>query len=145
MLAKSITYTDYNGLKRTETFYFNLNKSELIEMDAMIPGGMNAAYRMILEKNDAPSLMSTFKTIILKAYGIKSPDGRRFEKSKEISEAFEQSPAYDEFFMDLISGDGKNTLEFIRGILPPDMQDEASSVEQDLIANGMKIPVSSTT
>lgn len=145
MLAKSITYTDYNGLKRTETFYFNLNKSELIEMDAMIPGGMNAAYRMILEKNDAPSLMSTFKTIILKAYGIKSPDGRRFEKSKEISEAFEQSPAYDEFFMDLISGDGKNTLEFIRGILPSDMQDEASAVEQNLINNGMKIPDSSAT
>ena len=145
MLAKTITYTDYNGLKRTETFYFNLNKSELIEMDAMIPGGMNAAYRMILEKNDAPSLMSTFKTIILKAYGIKSPDGRRFEKSEEISKEFEQSPAYDKFFMDLISGYGTNTLEIIRGILPPDMQAEATAVEQNLIANGMKIPDSSIT
>lgn len=145
MLGKTITYTDYNGLKRTETFYFNLNKSELIEMDAMIPGGMNAAYRMILEKNDAPSLMSTFKTIILKAYGIKSADGRRFEKSEEISKAFEQSPAYDEFFMDLISGDGKNTLDFIRGILPADMQSEASEIEKELADTTSKSLNPSTT
>ena len=133
MLVKSITYKDYNGLERTENFYFNLTKSELIEMDAMIPGGMNNAYKMIMDGNDTAALMSTFKTIILKAYGVKSADGRRFQKSKEISEAFEQSPAYDKLFMELITNDEKAMLNFVRGIMPEDMQKDAEDAEKQLL------------
>ena len=32
MLKKTITYTDYNGVERTEDFYFNLTRAELMEM-----------------------------------------------------------------------------------------------------------------
>jgi hypothetical protein len=134
MLAKEITYTDYNGVERTETYRFNLTKTELIEMDAMIPGGMDAALTAIANKKDTASLLNTFKMIIRKAYGVKSDDGRRFEKSDAISDAFEQSPAYDKFFMDLISGDGEESLAFIRGILPSDMQADAMKVEKELLA-----------
>lgn len=118
MLIKSITYKDYNGETRTEKFYFNLTRSELIEMDAMIPGGLDETFKLINEKNDIPALMNAFKTILMKSYGVKHADGRRFEKSEEISRAFEQSPAYDEFFMSLVTDNGENSSAFIRGILP---------------------------
>ena len=31
MIKKTVTYTDYNGVERTESFYFNLSKAEVME------------------------------------------------------------------------------------------------------------------
>lgn len=118
MLIQPITYTDYNNTVRTENFYFNLTRSELVEMNAMLPGGFDETFKLIKEKNDIPALMRAFKMILLKSYGIKHADGKRFEKSEEISRAFEQSPAYDEFFMSLVQDDGETSSAFIKGILP---------------------------
>lgn len=128
MLIWPIEYTDYNGVKQKENFYFNLTQSELIEMDAMLPGGFEETYKLIREKNDIPALMTAFKTLLLKAYGIKHPDGKRFEKSKEISDAFEQSPAYDKLFMSLVQDDGEMSSKFIKGILPkgPNQSNEST-------------------
>ena len=118
MLIWPVEYVDYNEVRCTEKLYFNLTQSELIEMDAMLPGGMEETFKLINEKNDIPALMTAFKTILLKAYGIKHADGKRFEKSKEISDAFEQSPAYDALFMSLVQDDGEMSSKFIKGILP---------------------------
>lgn len=123
MLIKEITYTDYDGNERTEKFYFNLNKSELIEMDASIPGGFNGLLSLISDKEDVSSLMMTFKMFIRKAYGVKSPDGRRFEKSDAISDSFEQCPAYDKLFMELVTGDGNDALNFIQSTFPSDLKE----------------------
>lgn len=128
MLIQPITYTDYNDEVHTENFYFNLTRSELIEMDAMLPGGMEETFKLIKEKNDIPALMKAFKTILLKSYGIKHADGKRFEKSEEISRAFEQSPAYDEFFMSLVTDDGTMSTTFIKGILPKESNTKTTSV-----------------
>lgn len=128
MLIQPITYTDYNGETHTENFYFNLTRSELIEMDAMLPGGMENTFNLIKDKNDVPALMQAFKTILLKSYGIKHADGKRFEKSEEIYRAFEQSPAYDEFFMSLVQDDGTMSSAFIKGILPKEKKVETTGV-----------------
>lgn len=128
MLIWPIEYTDYNGVNCKENFYFNLTQSELIEMDAMLPGGMEETFKLIREKNDIPALMTAFKTILLKSYGIKHADGKRFEKSKEISDAFEQSPAYDKFFMSLVTDDGEMSSKFIKGILPKDPKQSITDV-----------------
>ena len=42
MLKKTIKYTDYNGVERTEDFYFNITKAEAIEMEMTTTGGMSA-------------------------------------------------------------------------------------------------------
>lgn len=133
MFVKEINYIDYNGNERTENFYFNLNKSEIIEMDASIPGGFNGLLSLIQDKEDVSSLMMTFKMFIRKAYGVKSPDGRRFEKSDEISDSFEQCPAYDKLFMELVTGNGNEALEFIQSTFPSDIKknifDEKKTLE----------------
>ena len=125
MLKKPITYTDYNGVERTEDFYFNLSKAELMEMELGVTGGMTEMLNKIIAAKDAPSLMKTFKEMIMKSYGIKSDDGKRLVKSEEISTAFTQTEAYSVLFMELITDD-KAAADFVNGIIPNEIQTEVA-------------------
>lgn len=117
MLKKTITYVDYNDNERTETFYFNLNETELTEMVLSKEGGLEKYIQKIVDAQDAKELVSLFKTIILFAYGEKSADGKRFVKSKELSEAFSQTEAYNKLFKEL-STNTDEAVAFINGIVP---------------------------
>lgn len=119
MYKKTITYTDYNGKERTEDFYFNLTKAELMEINFGFSGGMEQSIRDIVDMQDGKKLMELFKEFILRSYGEKSPDGRRFIKSKEMAEEFSQTEAYSELFMEL-SSDDKAANEFLINTLPKD-------------------------
>lgn len=120
MLKKTITYTDYNGVDRTEDFYFNFTKAELTEMDLGTTGGMSETIKNIIASKDTPSLIKLFKKLVLDAYGEKSADGKRFIKSPELSTAFSQTEAYSQLFMELATDDNK-AAEFINGIIPSDV------------------------
>lgn len=120
MLKKRITYTDYNNVKREEDFYFNLTKAEIMEMEMSTSGGLTELINRVVETQDAPSIIKIFKEIIMKAYGEKSVDGKRFVKSKELSDAFSQTPAYSELFMELASN-ADAASAFVNGIIPADM------------------------
>ena len=126
MLKKIITYTDYNGVERTEPFYFNLSKAELMEMELGVTGGMTEMLDKIIAAKDAPSLMKTFKEMIMKSYGIKSDDGKRLIKSEELSIAFTQTEAYSVLFMELITDD-KAAADFVNGIIPNEIQAEVAA------------------
>lgn len=117
MLKKNIKYVDYDGNDRAEDFYFNLNKAEVIELQLGTVGGLTKTLEKIVQEKDTSRIIEYFKTIILKAYGEKSADGRRFIKSQELRDAFEQTEAYSELFMELAS-DAKMAAEFINGVLP---------------------------
>ena len=129
MLKKRITYTDYNGTKREEDFYFNLTKAEIMEMEMSTTGGLTEMITRIIETQDAPSIIKVFKNIIMKAYGEKSPDGKRFIKSEELSQAFSQTEAYSELFMELAS-DSDAASKFVNGIIPADMAKEVEKQQQ---------------
>lgn len=122
MLKKNIKYVDYDGNERTEDFYFNLNKAEVIELQLGTVGGLTKTLEKIVQEKDASRIIEYFKTLILKAYGEKSADGRRFIKSQELRDAFEQTEAYSELFMELAS-DAKMAAEFINGVLPKEEAD----------------------
>lgn len=94
MLKKHVKYVDYNGVEREEDFYFNLTKAELTEMELSTVGGLEQMIRNIIAAKDAPAIMKMFKELVLRAYGEKSLDGRRFIKNDEIREAFSQTEAY---------------------------------------------------
>lgn len=120
MIKKTIAYEDYDGNKREESFYFNLTKTELTEMEMSASGGLAQMIQKIIEAQDGGRIIAVFKELILKAYGEKSPDGRRFIKSKELSEAFSQTPAYDQLFMELAT-DADKASEFVKGVIPADI------------------------
>ena len=117
MLKKTITYTDYNDIERTEDFYFNLNKAELTEMELSTKGGMSSLLSDIVNSHNVEKLISIFKQIILKSYGEKSEDGRRFIKTDELSKAFEQTEAYSELFIELATNTD-SAIAFMNGIMP---------------------------
>lgn len=127
MLKQTITYTDYNGAERTEDFYFNLSKAEVMEMELSTSGGLAEMITKIVNAQDAPAIIKIFKEVILKAYGEKSPDGKHFIKSEEIATAFSQTEAYSKLFMELAT-DADKASAFINGIMPD--SNEGSSVKK---------------
>lgn len=126
MLKKTITYTDYNGTERTEDFYFNLSKAEIMEMEMSTSGGLAETIQRIVAAQDAPAIIKIFKELVLKAYGQKSPDGKRFVKSDEIATAFSQTEAYSILFMELATN-ADAAANFVNGIVPTDVAQQAVS------------------
>ena len=130
MLKKTITYTDYNGVVRTEDFLFNLTKTELMKWDLKTPGGLAARLERISQKVDVPSLTAFIEDLIDKSYGIKSEDGVRFIKDENLSKMFTQTEAYDQLFVDLLSHE-KKTAEFINGIIPKELADQVKKENEN--------------
>ena len=131
MIKKTITYTDYDGNERKEDFYFNLSKPELIEMQTSESGGLEKKIEKITQEQDVAKIIELMKEIIQKSYGVKSDDGKRFIKNQEILDEFMQSEAYSELFMELAT-DANAASDFINGILPKGLVEEAKKIE----ANG---------
>ena len=120
MLKKTITYTDYDGLERTEEFRFNLTKAELMDMELTTVGTFSKLMQKIIDEKDMVRLAKYFKELILKSYGVKSDDGKRFIKSPELSEAFSQTEAYSELYMELLSN-SEYAVKFIQEVMPKDL------------------------
>lgn len=136
MLKKTITFTDYDGEERTETFMFNLTKAEILEMELLTEGGMEQLINNIIETKDVPSLVKIFKTFLKKSYGEKSPDGRRFIKSEEKTKEFMETEAYSILFMELAT-DSKAAADFINGIIPADIDMNDPAIKEKLQASGL--------
>lgn len=138
MLKKTITYSDYNGVERTEDFYFNLSKAEILEMEMGTSGGLAEMIQRIVATQDAPAIIKIFKDLVLKAYGEKSPDGRRFLKTDEngnpLSRNFEQTEAYSILFMELAT-DAEAASKFVNGIVPGDISKQMAAQPTALKAN----------
>lgn len=138
MLKKTVTYTDYNGVERTEDLYFNLTTAEIMEMEMSISGGLTEMIKRVVAAQDAPSIIKVFKDLVLRSYGEKSADGKRFIKSEELSTAFSQTEAYSMVFMELAT-DPDAAAKFIQGIIPADAgkqlaaEMEKGNVGMDLI------------
>lgn len=126
MLKKTIKYTDFNGVDREEDFYFNLTEAELAEMNLMTKGGLKGYLEAIINTQDTPAIAELFKTIINKAYGVKSPDGRKFVKSPEILDDFIYTQAYSNLYMSLIA-DADAAANFVNGIIPKNIADQANA------------------
>lgn len=125
MLKETITYVDFNDLERTEDYYFNLTRTELVRMEMSKNGSLTGLLTKITKANDMPDIFEAMESLILKAYGEKSVDGRYFNKSEEISNMFMNSPAYDKLFEKLTT-DANYAYKFLLGILPKDLAEQAN-------------------
>ncbi len=121
MIKLTRTYMDFNDVERTEDFYFHMTKAEVMEMEMSTSGGMAEMIQRIVAAQDIPAIIKVFKELVLKAYGQKSPDGKRFIKTAEQTEEFAQTNAYSDIFMELAT-DADKAAEFVNGIMPSDIQ-----------------------
>lgn len=126
MVTKKIKYTDFNGDEREEEFMFNLTPAEIMEMELGTTGGFADSIRKIIVAQDTPQIIEVFKMLILKAYGQKSADGRRFIKSDELVKEFTETNAYSKLFMELATND-EEAAAFINGIMPENLANAAKT------------------
>ena len=136
MLVKTITYTDYNGVSRTEDFYFNLSRPELIEMEYSPDGSLTEMIEKLVSPADTPTIIRLIKDFILKSYGEKSPDGKRLVKSPELATAFSQTEAYTQLFMELVT-DSQKASDFINGVLPTLTPEQKAQIKKTLDEKGV--------
>ena len=120
MIKETITYFDYNGTERKEDFYFNLTKAEVMELEMSTQGGLAEMIQRIVAAQDQPAIIKVFKDLIVKAYGVKSPDGKRFIKNQQVIDEFVQTEAFSELFMKLAT-DADAAAKFVNGIVPADL------------------------
>lgn len=136
MFKRTVTYTDFNGVEKTEDVYFHLSKSELLKMELGREGRMTTALDRIVKAKNVPELMKEFDFFIRAAYGERSADGRSFIKSKELSDAFANTIPYDIIFTELITDDDK-AADFINKLIPEDLAKEiAASPEYKALSAG---------
>lgn len=143
MLKKTITFVDYAGNERTEDHYFNLNKSEATKMELSTTGGLTQMIENVIAAQDNPTIIKIFEDLILKSYGKKSPDGRKFMKSDDISRDFKETEAYDQLFMELIT-DPKKAAAFVNGVISFNEKDVNTATTQGT-ANITQIPQATNT
>lgn len=136
MLKLTKTFTDYDGNVRTEDFYFNLSKAELMKMEMGETGGLEKLLRKIIAEQDNVKVMKYFDDIISRSYGVKSPDGREFVKSPELTKKFKETEAYSDLFMELCT-DAKKAAEFVNQVLP---NVETYTVQPEAVTNVTNIP-----
>lgn len=129
MLKKAITFKDFDGNEVTEEFYFNISKSELVELELSNEGGLEAYLKRIIASNDGKTIVQEFKKLILMSYGVKSEDGKSFIKTDKVREDFQQTLAFDSLFFEL-STDSDAATEFVKGIIPQDMADEVARMSK---------------
>jgi hypothetical protein len=135
MLKKTVTYEDWNGVTRTEDFYFNLTRTECAELEyGLGPGkSLTDSFQTLIDTKDMGTIIATIKDILLKAYGVKSDDGRRFMKNDEIRQAFLENPAFDEIYMSLAT-DAGYAADFLTSIIPKDLtKDLGPDPKQELL------------
>ena len=126
MIKKTFKFVDYNGNHRTEDHYFNLTQAEVAELELSVDGGLTAMIKRLVEAQNGGQIIKTMKNLILKSYGVKSPDGRRFIKNQEVRDAFVQTEAYSQLFMELATN-AQAASDFVAGIIPAKTDEEPSA------------------
>ncbi|WP_304588663.1 hypothetical protein [Duncaniella muris] len=138
MLKKTFKFVDYNGNPRTEDHYFHLTQAEVTELELSVDGGLTAMINRVVQAQNGRQIIDTMKDIILKSYGVKSPDGRRFIKNQEVRDAFVQTEAYSQLFMELATN-AKAASDFVAGIIPA-KEDAESDAETPALPGGSDVP-----
>lgn len=136
MIAENIKYVDYNGVERNEKFFFNLSKAELMEMELGTTGGLSETIQRIIQTQDSPQIIKIFKELLLKAYGEKSADGKRFikvdENGRRLALDFSQTEAYSKLFMRLAT-DADYAAKFVKGIIPADIDIDTANLPDNIV------------
>lgn len=138
MLKKDITYHDLDGNPVTETFYFNLSKSEILEMQQSEGGAdIRDHIRALIASRDIRGVMAALRDVIRTTVGKRSDDGRRFIKTPEYADEFMQTGAYDELLVELMNKPGAAS-EFIKAVVPADLASKVRDDNAGLEAMGLK-------
>lgn len=141
MFSITKEYTDYNGVEKKETFWFNLNKAELARLALGPSGGLESVIEEITRTTDTGRILDLIKEILLMSYGRKTPDGR-FAKTDEnghsYAREFEQTAAFDDIYMGLFT-DADSLVAFVNGVVPEQLKENVSAESEKALAQINKL------
>jgi len=145
MLKKTITYENYNGDTVTDDFYFNLTKVECMELEYSFGANntLSNTITTLVESKDIGALIAAIKKILLMSYGVKTPDGNRFIKNDSVREEFEQSPAFEKIYWDLVTNQDE-AASFISGIVPQNVRDSLGEDPKQVLLDRMQQSLNET-
>ena len=127
MISKHVKYENFEGQTVEEDLYFHLSKSDLLTLEVRYGMSFQDYVNQLMKKNDRYGLINLAKDIILDAYGVKT-SSNQFNKTKEIKESFQYSPAFDEVLLDLMS-DEEKFRQFLEGVVPSDVRAQIQKVK----------------
>ena len=129
MIKKTVTYKDFDGNERTEDFYFHLTEQELTEWELSVDGGLSGVLTRIVNSSDNKTMIEIFKSLLVKSYGEKTPDGRGFIKNDTVLNNFIYTQAFSDLYMELATDD-KKAAEFVNGIMPAGIIEKAEQARK---------------
>lgn len=133
MIKEKVTYEDLDGIIVEEEVLFNLTKAELMELQVAYPEGYGAHLQKIVSSGDQQAIWLAFKDLVLKAYGVRSPDGKRLVKSPQAANEFASSEAFAEIIMNIVT-DEDRAVAFIAGLLPKDLGNQMTQANAAQVA-----------
>ena len=138
MIKMNVSAETFDGDMVTETLWFHMNKVDLIELQQSEPGGFTDTLQAFMSRKpedwtmkDKFKLFDFFRTMVDKAYGERSSDGKRFRKSPEILANFKDSIFYDEFVLSLLENEEKS-IKFFNGVMPKALIEQAKKERPDV-------------
>lgn len=140
MIKKTYTFIDFDGNERTEDYYFHLFDADIVKMELGVDGGLTEKIKRIIAARDIPEIIKTFDEMIDASYGIKSPDGREFIKSPEITAKFKATEGYSKLFMDFVTKEGF-AADFFNSLIPQSMAEAVEKAEKEEADNVVKMNV----
>lgn len=142
MLKKSITYTNYDGAEEKIDAYFNLTKTECVDLNLEYEedGGLiGRIKKLMVEREDGEMprkpAVDFIKLLIDRSYGVRPKDDpslflKEDDNGKPYYKKFKQSAAYDAYVYALLSGE-ESLEEFAENVLPqvtPEQKIEATKI-----------------
>lgn len=127
MIKITKTYIDFNGNERKEDFHFHLTEAEVMKMQLSTTGGLAEEIQRLISLQDGPAILAVFEDLVMKAYGVKSADGREFIKNQALRDSFAQTQAYSDIYVELAT-DADKAAKFINGILPANLAQKVAKM-----------------
>lgn len=126
MYKRTVKFEDFDGNERVEDFYFHMSKAEVIQW-LTCNGGytLDKELTALYKAGRGRDIMDLFEDLLRRSYGVKSVDGRRFDKDDEIWKNFRNTEAYSTIFTELVT-DAKKAGAFVNAILPKKILEEAT-------------------
>lgn len=142
MISKTIKYVDYNGVEKEQTYWFNMSRADLMDLEADTDGGWENTLRKLIKEQDGRKAYKFFEKFIKDSYGVKTEDGG-FDKDPKHLRAFRNSEAYSELIWSLVEKP-EEAAAFINGIVASvaktvDAIDIDSAIERAKASDGSKV------
>lgn len=147
MLKETVTYTNFDGVEETKDLYFNLSRTECIDLNLEYEreGGLAGHLKTLMSERVNGQVLQKpaidfVKLLIDRAYGIRPKDDpsafvKEDDDGKPLINKFKRTLAYDTFVYNLMSGE--IPLErFAEHVLPAMSDEQKAQAEKMLKEQG---------